>query len=129
MLTKVSSVSTNVLNGAGTPLTSVGVAVSPVAMLIDVRAKDSKAFVKELTKLMDSTGNKVSMTLFEDTFTGVNGRTHYVVIGGSSLDEVLNSFRDTLSSPAGERFLRIAPRIRELMNKSLIYLVKTWEAK
>ena len=129
LLTKFSSVSTNVLNGAGTPLASVGVAVSPVAMLIDVRAIDSKAFVKELSKLMDSTDNKVNMTLFEDTFTGVNGRTHYVVIGGSSLDEVLNSFRDTLSSPAGERFLRIAPRIRELMNKSLIYLVKTWEAK
>jgi hypothetical protein len=94
-------------------------------MLIDVRAIDSKAFVKELSKLMDSTDNKVSMTLFEDTFTGVNGRSHYVVIGGSSLDEVLNSFRGTLSSPAGERFLRLAPRIRELINKSLIYLVKT----
>ena len=64
-------------------------------MLIDFRAIDSRAFVKGLSKLMDSTDNKVNMTLLEDTLTGVSGKTHYVVIGGSSLDEVLNSFRDT----------------------------------
>jgi len=82
LLTKLYSVATDVLNGAGTPLASIGDAVSPVAMLINVHAKDSKAFVKELTKLMDLTDNEVNMTLFEDTFTGVNGRTHYVVTRG-----------------------------------------------
>ena len=71
----------------------------------------------------------MNMTLFEDTFTGINGRTHYVVTGCASRAEVLNSFRGTTSSPVGERFLKIAPRIRELMSKLLIYMVKIWEAK
>ena len=82
-----------------------------------------------LISLMNSPGRQGSITLFEDTFTGVKGRTHYVVIGGASLDEVLSNFRNTLASSDGEKFLKKAPRLRKLMNKSLIYLVKSWEAK
>tara|TARA_S200000501_G_C20865354_1_gene761658 strand:- start:1000 stop:1689 length:690 start_codon:yes stop_codon:yes gene_type:complete len=130
ILTKLSTVITKeVLNGAGTPIASVGDPVTQTGMLIDVRAKDDKGFVNALTSLMNSSGRQGSITLFEDTFTGVKGRTHYVVIGGSSLDEVLSNFRNTLASPDGEKFLKKAPRLRELMNKSLIYLIKSWEAK
>lgn len=128
LLAKFYSVASDVLNGAGTPLASVGDAVTPVAMLIDIRAKNNKLFVEELSKLMNSSDRQGSISLFEDTFTGVKGRTHYVVIGGSSLDEVLSNFRGTLSSPDGKVFLKKAPKFRKLMNKSLIYLVKTWEA-
>ena len=130
ILTKLSTVITReVLNGAGTPIASVGDPVTQAGMLIDVQAKDNKGFENALISLMNSSGRQGSITLFEDTFTGVKGRTHYVVIGGASLDEVLSNFRNTLTSSDGENFLKKAPRLRKLMNKSLIYLVKSWEAK
>ena len=130
ILTKLSTVITKeVLNGAGTPIASIGDPVTQAGMLIDVQAKDNKGFENALISLMNSPGRQGSITLFEDTFTGVKGRTHYVVIGGASLDEVLSNFRNTLASSDGEKFLKKAPRLRKLMNKSLIYLVKSWEAK
>ena len=118
-----------VLDGAGTPILSAGNQDqnAPVGILIDIRAKDNAAFVKNIGDFLGSAEINGSITVFEDTFTGVDNRTHYVVINGSSLEQAMSNLNGTLSSPEGKKYLRNANKYRKVMSRSLIYLVKSWE--
>ena len=118
-----------VLNGAGTPILSAGEQDpnAPVGILIDIKAKDSAAFVKSLGKFLSSANPNGSITVFADTFTGVDNRTHYVVINGSSLEEAMSNLDSSLATPDGQNYLQRANKFRKVMSRSLIYLVKSWE--
>jgi len=69
------------------------------------------------------------MIVFEDTFTGIKGRTHYVVINGSSLEEALSNLDETLASDEGQIYLKGANKFRRVMDTALLNLVKSWEAE
>jgi hypothetical protein len=118
-----------VLNGAGTPILSAGEQDpnAPVGILIDIKAKDSAVFVKSLGKFLSSANPNGSITVFADTFTGVDNRTHYVVINGSSLEEAMSNLDSSLATPDGQNYLQRANKFRKVMSRSLIYLVKSWE--
>ncbi len=120
-----------IMEGAGTPIIASDNQnpTSPVGVIIDIRAKNSKAFVDALSKLVNSPGQKGEMIVFEDTFTGIKGRTHYVVINGSSLEEALSNLDETLASDDGQEYLRGANKFRRVMDTALLNLVKSWEAE
>ena len=99
---------------------------APVGVIIDIRAKNTKAFVDALNKLVNSPGQKGQMIVFEDTFTGIKGRTHYVVINGSSLEDAMSGLNETLASKDGQIYLRGANKFRRVMDTALLYLVKSW---
>ena len=118
-----------ILNGAGTPILSAGEQDpnAPVGILIDIKAKNNAAFVKGLGKFLSSANPNGSITVFEDTFTGIDNRTHYVVINGSSLKEAMSNLNSSLATTEGQRYLQRADKFRKVMSRSLIYLVKSWE--
>ena len=64
--------------------------------------------------------------VFEDTFTGVEKRTHYVGISGPSLAEVRAYLAETLKSEAGREFLRKSAKVRKLISVNLMYHIKSW---
>ena len=120
-----------IMEGAGTPIIASANQDpnAPVGVIIDIRAKNTKAFVDALNKLVNSPGQKGQMIVFEDTFTGIKGRTHYVVINGSSLEDAMSGLNETLASKDGQNYLRGANKFRKVMDTALLYLVKSWNEK
>ena len=81
MLETMNSTVTWVMDGAGVPIATYGTQeINNIGMIIDIRAKNAKTFVNELNKMMKNSSVNGSMILFQDIFTGIKGRTHYVAI-------------------------------------------------
>ena len=130
MLETMNSTVTWVTDGAGVPIATYGTQeINNIGMIIDIRAKNAKTFVNELNKMMKNSSVNGSMILFQDIFTGIKGRTHYVAISSSSLEGVLSNLDNSLSSPEGQAYLKRAQKFRKVMGRSLFSLVKSWEAK
>ena len=92
MLETMNSTVTWVMDGAGVPIATYGTQeINNIGMIIDIRAKNAKTFVNELNKMMKNSSVNGSMILFQDIFTGIKGRTHYVAISSSSLEGVLSN--------------------------------------
>ena len=130
MLETMNSTVTWVTDGAGVPIATYGTQeINNIGMIIDIRAKNAKTFVNELNKMMKNSSVNGSMILFQDIFSGIKGRTHYVAISSSSLEGVLSNLDNSLSSPEGQAYLKRAQKFRKVMGRSLFSLVKSWEAK
>jgi len=130
MLETMNSTVTWVMDGAGVPIATYGTQeINNIGMIIDIRAKNAKTFINELNKMMKNSSVNGSMILFQDIFTGIKGRTHYVAISSSSLEGVLSNLDNSLSSPEGQAYLKRAQKFRKVMGRSLFSLVKSWEAK
>ena len=52
--------------------------------------------------------------MFQDTFTGRSGRTHYIAISGPSVDSLRETTSTSLSSQAGQNFQRVASNLRKI---------------
>ena len=117
------------LEGAGTPIKSYGdtdFSKNRALMLFNVSVRNPKVYIKQWSELMESSNINGSATLFEDTFTGVEKRTHYVGISGPSLAEVRAYLAETLKSEAGREFLRKSAKVRKLISVNLMYHIKSW---
>ena len=114
---------------AGTPIASYG-NLDPnkhtVSMLIDLKINNDEEFLKTWNTFVKK-NSKSPATLFADYFTGVQGRTHYVVISAESLDDLINNLNSTLGSEEGRMFSLSLRGNREILGRSLINLVKSWE--
>ena len=118
-----------ITEGAGTPIASHG-NLDPnkhtVSMLIDLKINNDEEFLKTWNIFVKK-NSKNPATLFADYFTGVQGRTHYVVISAESLDDLINNLNSTLASEEGRMFSLSLRGNREILGRSLINLVKSWE--
>ena len=118
-----------ITEGAGTPIASYG-NLDPnkhtVSMLIDLKINNDDEFLKTWNIFVKK-NSKSPATLFADYFTGVQGRTHYVVISAESLDDLINNLNSTLGSEEGRMFSLSLRGNREILGRSLINLVKSWE--
>ena len=70
---------------------------------------------------------KVLPFIQPDYFTGIQGRTHYVVISAESLNDLIDNLNSTLGSEEGRAFSLSLRGNREILGRSLINLVKSWE--
>ena len=75
---------------------------------------------------MESADLPGSATLYQDTFTGTENRTHYVVMSGPSLDALMDGISSTLNSDNGQKFQKRASGVRKLLSTNLMLHIKTW---
>ena len=75
---------------------------------------------------MNSADLPGSATLYQDTFTGVENRTHYIVMSGPSMDALMDGISSTLNSDNGQKFQKRASSVRKLLSTNLMLHVKTW---
>ena len=95
-------------------------------MLIDLKINNDEEFLKTWNIFVKK-NSKNPATLYADYFTGVQGRTHYVVISAESLNDLINNLNSTLGSEEGRMFSLSLRGNREILGRSLINLVKSWE--
>lgn len=117
------------LEGAGTPILSYGqsdFSKNPALILYNLRVKNPVKYAKIWSELMESSNFQGSGTLFEDTFTGETGRTHYIGMSGSSLESLRKELNRSLSSEEGKAFRRKAKEVRKVLSVYLMYHIKSW---
>ena len=68
----------------------------------------------KVLEFLNSANPNGSITVFADTFTGVDNRTHYVVINGSSLEEAMSNLDSSLATAEGQNFQRRANKFRKV---------------
>jgi len=95
-------------------------------MLFNVSVRNPKAYVRLWSEVMQSSNIAGSATLFADTFTGVDRRTHYDAIAGPSLAAVRTSVSEILESSEGREFLKKTVKVRKLISVNLMYHIKSW---
>ena len=88
--------------------------------------KDAKKYAELWSDLMSENDFPGSATLFQDTFTGENGRTHYIGMSGPSVDALRDAISESLSSKEGLNFQKRASGIRKLQSTYLMFHVKSW---
>ena len=94
--------------------------------LFNVKVKDAKRYGEVFSDFMSSGDLPGSVTLYQDTFTGEDNRTHYIVMSGSSIDSIRDSVSSKFSSPEGQKFQKNSSKIRKLISTNLMFLVKSW---
>ena len=117
------------LEGGGTPILNFGEAdfnKNPFLVLYNLRVKDSKRYAELWSDLMSSNDFPGSATLFQDTFTGEDGRTHYIGMSGPSVDALRNAIAQSLGSKDGENFQKRASGVRKVLSTYLMFHVKSW---
>ena len=117
------------LEGAGTPMLNFGdvdFEKNPYLALYNVKVKDAKRYGEVFSDFMGSADLPGSATLYQDTFTGTENRTHYVVMSGPSLDALMDGISSTLNSDLGQKFQKRASSVRKLLSTNLMLHVKTW---
>lgn len=117
------------LEGAGTPMLNFGdvdFEKNPFLALYNVRVKDAKRYGDIFSDFMSSADLPGSATLYQDTFTGTENRTHYIVMSGPSLDALMDGISSTLNSDNGQKFQKRASSVRKLLSTNLMLHVKTW---
>tara|TARA_Y100001970_G_scaffold284719_1_gene402673 strand:+ start:3473 stop:4162 length:690 start_codon:yes stop_codon:yes gene_type:complete len=128
-LQDLSSIVEDGLEGGGTPIANFGEAdfnKNPFLVLYNLRVKNAKRYAELWTELMSSNDFPGSATLFQDTFTGENGRTHYIGMSGPSVDALRGAISESLSSKEGLNFQKRASGIRKLQSTYLMFHVKSW---
>ena len=95
--------------------------------LYNVRVKDAKRYGEVFSDFMNSADLPGSATLYQDTFTGLENRTHYVVMSGPSLDTLMDGISSTLNSESGQKFQKRANSVRKVISTNLMYHIKTWD--
>ena len=117
------------LEGAGTPMLNFGdvdFEKNPYLALYNVKVKDAKRYGEVFSDFMGSANLPGSATLYQDTFTGTEIRSHYVVMSGPSLDALMDGISSTLNSDLGQKFQKRASSVRKLLSTNLMLHVKTW---
>ena len=117
------------LEGAGTPMLNFGdvdFEKNPYLALYNVKVKDAKRYGEVFLDFMGSADLPGAATLYQDTFTGTENRTHYVVMSGPSLDALMDGISSTLNSDLGQKFQKRASSVRKLLSTNLMLHVKTW---
>ena len=117
------------LEGAGTPMLYFGdvdFEKNPYLALYNIKVKDAKRYGEVFSDFMGSADLPGSATLYQDTFTGTENRTHYVVMSGPSLDALMDGISSTLNSDLGQKFQKRASNVRKLLSTNLMLHVKTW---
>ena len=128
-LKDLSTVAVTGLEGAGTPMLNFGevdFVKNPFLALYNVRVKDAKRYGNIFSEFMESADLPGSATLYQDTFTGTENRTHYVVMSGPSLDALMDGISSTLNSDNGQKFQKRASGVRKLLSTNLMLHIKTW---
>ena len=123
------SISIDGLEGAGTPMLNFGnvdFETNRYIALFNVRVKNAKRYGEVFSEFMSSGGLPGSVTLYQDTFTGEDNRTHYIVMAGSSVDSIRDSISSKFSSPEGQKFQKNSSKVRKLISTNLMFLVKSW---
>ena len=123
------SVSSDGLEGAGTPMLNFGdvdFEKNPYLVLYNVKVKDAKKYGELFSEFMGSTDLPGSATLYQDTFTGLEKRTHYIVMSGPSVDALRDGISSSLRSDAGKKFQKRANALRKLLSTNLMFHIKTW---
>ena len=109
------------LEGAGTPMLNFGdvdFEKNPYLALYNVKVKDAKRYGEVFSDFMGSADLPGSATLYQDTFTGTENRTHYVVMSGPSLDALMDGISSTLNSDLGQKFQKRASSVSCLLYTS-----------
>ena len=117
------------LEGGGTPILNIGEAdfdKNPFLVLFNLRVKNAKKYAELWTELMNSNDFPGSATLFQDTFNGLDGRTHYIGMSGPSVDALRDAIAESLGSKDGENFQKRASGIRKVLSTYLMLHVKSW---
>jgi hypothetical protein len=117
------------LEGAGTPMLNFGdvdFEKNPFLALYNVKVKDAKRYGDIFSDFMNSADLPGSATLYQDTFTGVENRTHYIVMSGPSLDALMDGISSTLNSDNGQKFQKRASSTRRVLSTNLMLHIKTW---
>ncbi|MDA9623198.1 hypothetical protein N9S49_00300 [Rhodobiaceae bacterium] len=123
------SVSIDGLEGAGTPMLNFGnvdFKNNPYIVLYNVRVKNAKRYGEVFSEFMSSADLPGSATLYQDTFTGEDNRTHYIVMSGPSVDVLTESISSMLNAPSGQTFQKRAGKIRKLISTNLMFHIKSW---
>ena len=128
-LKDLSTVDVTGLEGAGTPMLNFGEVdfeKNPFLALYNVKVKDAKRYGEIFSDFMESADLPGSATLYQDTFTGTENRTHYIVMSGPSLDALMDGISSTLNSDNGQKFQKRASSVRKLLSTNLMLHIKTW---
>ena len=129
-LRDLSTIADTGLEGVGTPMLNFGdvdFEKNPYLALYNVRVKDAKRYGEVFSDFMNSADLPGSATLYQDTFTGLENRTHYVVMSGPSLDALMDGISSTLNSESGQKFQKRANSVRKVISTNLMYHIKTWD--
>jgi len=128
-LQDLSTITEDGLEGGGTPILNFGEAdfnKNPFLILYNLRVKNAKKYAKLWTELMSSNDFPGSATLFQDTFTGEDGRTHYIGMSGPSVDALRGAISESLNSKEGLNFQKSASGVRKVISTYLMLHVKSW---
>ena len=123
------SISTDGLEGAGTPMLNFGdvdFKNNPYLMLYNVRVKNAKRYGEVFSEFMSSGDLPGSATLYQDTFTGEDKRTHYIVMSGPSVDSLRDSTSSMMNSSSGQTFQKRAKDVRKIISTNLMFHIKSW---
>jgi hypothetical protein len=100
-----------------------------VFMKYDITTSNEAAYGKAWTELMKtSTANGLVSGSYgmNRIFLGNNEASHFVYIGAQNFETLVANQNAMTTSPAFEKFARKVGMVREVLNTSLIFPVKSW---
>ncbi len=100
-----------------------------VFMRYEIKTSNEAAYASAWTELMDSNvadGSVTGSYGLNRIFLGNNEASHFVYIGAQDFESLVANQNTSTTSPAFEKFSRKVGTLREVLNTTLVFPVKSW---